>query len=138
MNKKLIFSIGIIVVLLGYLIFVNSDRSSGNVPDIKGWDVEANGIQIYDKGEKKINITMKDGAWLIGDEGFPADKTKIDKMLKNMMELRLTDYVSGGPYYEKFDLTPDKAVRVTVSSGVYIVIVETSYYTAREKIGVLR
>lgn len=114
MNRKLIISLGIIAVLVLYLLLVKSDRPSSRVPDVDQWEGECTEIVIDKKSEEKIRIYKKEGKWVLGEEAFPADITRVEKMITSMKELEITDFISDGPYYEKYDLTPGRAFRVTV------------------------
>ncbi len=114
MNKKLIISLGIIAVLIIYLIFSRSDRSQKNLPELEKWEKGAAEILIDKKSAEKLRIYKKEGGWVIGDEAYPADKTKTDKMEKDMNDLGITDFISDGPHYERYDLVPEKAIRVTI------------------------
>ncbi len=116
MNKKLIISLGVIAFLLLYLIVANNDKSSKNVPEIKGWEMESTEILIDKKGESLLKIIKKDGKWLIGDAAYPADKNKVNKLETGIKDLKITDFVSRGPYYEKYNLTTGMAIRITIKS----------------------
>lgn len=110
-NRRLLISLGLIVVLLLYIAFSKINKSA-DIPEIESW-VSADDIMVTrEKGP--LHLYMKDSIWVIGDEAYPADKTKVENMEKEMRDLKITDLISRSPYYEKYKLTEDKAVRVTV------------------------
>lgn len=116
MNRRIIISLGIILVLILYLLFANNSKNGKNIPEIKGWEKDPDEILIS-KGDKKVRIYKDKGIWLVGDKGFPADDQKVDSLVDKMKEIRITDFVSEGPYYEMYNLTSDKAIRVTIQSS---------------------
>ncbi len=113
MNKKIVISLSVIAVLLLYLLLANN-KPSKNIPEIEEWVKECTEINIDKKGESLIKIYKKDNKWLVSEAGYPADNAKVKKLETTMKELKITDFVSKGSYYERYDLSPDKAIRVTV------------------------
>ncbi|MCU0822659.1 MAG: DUF4340 domain-containing protein, partial [Spirochaetes bacterium] len=114
MNKKLIISLGVIAALILYLIFVRSDRAQKDLPELSKWEKGCTEILIDKKGTEKLRIYKIEDKWVIGDQSFPASKVKVDKFEYDMKELTVTDFISDGSYYDRYDLTPEKAIRVTV------------------------
>jgi hypothetical protein len=114
-NKGVLISIGIIALLLLYLVFAGRSRKSGDIPNISSWKGAVDEIDISKK-EIQFKIIQKDGKWFVNGE-FPADKEKVDSIEKNLRELDITDFISNGSYYQQYDLTPEKAVRVTAKKG---------------------
>lgn len=113
-NRRVIISLGIILILLIYLYISNNDKSQ-DLPDIKAWDISADEMLIS-KGDDSIRIFRKEGKWLLTDKEYPAEEKKINDLESRMKDLKLIDYISKGPYYERYELSPDKAIRVTVKS----------------------
>ncbi|TFH40588.1 MAG: DUF4340 domain-containing protein [Chrysiogenales bacterium] len=115
MNKKIIWSLSIIAVLLVYLLAVNLRRSSDRI-ETPSWDGVADQILITWAGGS-IKLLKKEGKWVAGDEAVPADAKKIDEIEKRFREVVLTDLVSKRGYYIKYDLTPDKYAEIIFKRG---------------------
>ena len=111
-DRKMAVSIGIIVVLVLLLVFYNKDKKSGDIPKIKSFD-NAEEIMISKK-DAQINLYKKENKWLINEQAYPADKAKVEQLEKAMKELEITDLITREPYLAKYELDPEKAVRVTV------------------------
>ncbi len=114
-DKRIIISLGFIAVLLIYLLLSNIKWKSGDIPSITGWE-SIDEIVISKQDKQQIKINNKDNKWLINKE-YPADPDKVVKLEKDMKELEITDYISKGPHYIKYDLTPEKAIRVIVKKA---------------------
>lgn len=112
-DRRIIISVSIIAVLLLYLLLYNKDKKSGDIPKLKGWD-SIDEILITNKN-KQIKLYLKDNKWLINKEGYPADKTKVEKLEKILKDLEITDVVSKGHYYEKYNLTNDAGISISAT-----------------------
>ncbi|MFH0974316.1 MAG: DUF4340 domain-containing protein [Spirochaetota bacterium] len=113
-NKRIAVSLGVIAILALYLVFSGKDKKSGDVPDVKKLDA-IDEILILKK-DKQIKLSYKDNKWLINEQAYPADKQTVEKLEKDMKELEITDFISKGPYYTKYDLMPEQAVKVVVKN----------------------
>lgn len=110
MNKRIVISLAVIVVLLLYLLI---DKQSGsNVPELEQWEGTADELVIKAE-DNTIKIVLEGESWLLNEKKFPADKKQIENLEKKLKELMLTDLISAKPHYLRYDLTPEKAMRVT-------------------------
>jgi hypothetical protein len=109
-NKRIVISFGIIVVILVYLILSNLKWKSGDIPTVKKLD--STDEIVISKQDKQISIISKNNKWLINKDEFPADPEIVSKLEKEINDLRITDFISKGPHYFKYDLSPEKAIRV--------------------------
>src|SRR4030042_3051090 len=115
MNKKILISSSIIIILALYIIIANVKRSS-DVPDRKKWEGTADEIIITRSGGT-IQLLKKEGKWVVGDKAYPADAKAVNEMEKRFKEIHLTDLISTKGYYVKYDLTPDRYVEVIISKN---------------------
>ncbi len=112
-NRRILISFGVIAVLLLYLLLSHNDKKPGNIPAISSWD-NADEILISNK-DTTIKLYYKDNSWFV-DKGYPADDLKVRKLEDGLKDLKITDYISSD-HYEKYDLTPDKAIHVVVKKN---------------------
>ncbi len=113
MRKKLLIALGVIVVLMLLYALVSMDRGSGDLPRLQVWSEGADEIILTRSGDT-LRIVNRDGRWLLGDAAYPADKSMVTKMEEKMRDLNIAEMISRLPQYERFDLTPEAAIRVTV------------------------
>jgi hypothetical protein len=112
MSKNLKIALGVIVVLLGFIVLNNIDFSS-DIPKVKEIKGDIDAIEIEHSG-KKISIVKKDKKWLIGKEMYPADTSTVERMIKKMQKIKITDLISKNAFYQTYDLTPEKGVSVKI------------------------
>ncbi|HOO71908.1 MAG TPA: DUF4340 domain-containing protein [Spirochaetota bacterium] len=110
MNKKILFSLGIIAALALYLIISGRNWHSG--PDMVWKDSPDE--MIITKGESVVTLQKKDTKWLIGTEAFPADESSVESILAKMKDLEVVDLVSEKGYLEKYGLVPEKYTEVQI------------------------
>ncbi len=115
MNKKLLISLGVIAVLVFILLLVNRTQSP-DVPAMKPWKGSADEINI-NKGDSRIRIFRDNERWLINDAAYPADRDAVHAMENQLKNLVITDLISDRPQYERYELSPDKAIEVSVKRG---------------------
>ncbi len=111
-NRRIVISFGIIIVLVFFLIISGRDKKSGEIPGIRSFD-SADEIIIV-KRSKTVRLYKKDNKWLVNEQAYPADQAKAESLVKQMKELDITDFISKEPFLAKYELDPEKAVRVTV------------------------
>jgi len=115
MNKKLLLMAGAAVILILYIVVSKIDCSS-DVPGLVSWEGQADEITIK-RMDTMLILRMKEGKWLINDEGYPADMSKVNDIEKKMLEMKLIDLISEKGFYEKYDLVAEKSTVVTVKKG---------------------
>ncbi len=116
--KKEYFFIALAIVLLaGYLAVRKTDRTEYQLPAIA--KVAASDfirIEIA-RQEGTVVLEKKDTTWLIQPEAYLADSGKVTAMLDDLEKLSLTALVSDSKSYSRYDLEPDKAIRVKAWAG---------------------
>lgn len=116
--KKEFIVLGIIIILLGgYLIFHNPDRSRYTLPVIPKIDQkQISKLEIRQAG-KTITLTLKDSTWYIEPKQYPADPEKITPMLNALEGLTLTAMVSESESYSRYGLDNDEKITVKAWDG---------------------
>ncbi len=111
MKNRLLITIGLILLLSAALLIKN--RNSSTVPELEGWYEPADEIDI--KGMNiSMNLSKKEGSWFIGKDAYPGDADLIESLERKARDFKLLDLVSEKGYYDKYNLSDDKAVSVTV------------------------
>ncbi|MCP4130745.1 MAG: DUF4340 domain-containing protein [bacterium] len=111
MNKKLGISIGIIVLLTGYIFFKN--MKGGNLPDLSPWEGSAGEIRIEKDGTSMV-LTNEKEKWFVSEKKYPAGKTAVEAIESRIKNLKLDSLISKRKEYNTYELTPEKATVVTV------------------------
>lgn len=109
-NNRIIISIGIIAVLVLYLLLANKNRRNGDIPNLPALKGSLDEI-VISANNKQIKFAGKDGKWIINGE-FPADNARLEAVEKSIKDIEITDLISKGQYYQKYDLNPEKAIKV--------------------------
>lgn len=112
-SKKEFLILGLVIIgLAAYLGVRKTDRTHYELPvlsPVKEADITS--LELT-KGKDTIELTKDDDRWLIQPEKFPADKTKIDAMLKTIQNLSITALVSESGSEGRYELDPEKRIAV--------------------------
>ncbi|HNX59851.1 MAG TPA: DUF4340 domain-containing protein, partial [Spirochaetota bacterium] len=68
-------------------------------------------------GASPVNIHKKQGLWVVGNGELPADAMVETTIENKMKDLTFSELVTAKKFYERFDLTDDRAIRVTVKGN---------------------
>jgi hypothetical protein len=113
LKKEYVFIALAIVLLAGYLAVRKTDRTEYQLPAIaKVAATDINRIEIA-RREGTVVLEKKESTWLIQPEAYLADSGKVEDLEK----LSLTALVSDSKSYSRYDLEPDKAIRVKAWAG---------------------
>lgn len=116
-KKEYIILIVLILALGAYLYFKRTDQVHYRVPQPGEVDTKKiSRIEIAQKG-LIISVSKKDNAWYIDPKGYPADTVKVEKMLKDIGGLTLTDLVSESKNYIRYDLSSEEKITVKAFAG---------------------
>ena len=117
LKKEYIFIALAIVLLVGYLSVRETDRTEYRLPAItKVAASEITRIEIA-RQEGSVALEKKESTWRIQPQAYPADSGKVTAMLDDLEKLSLTALVSESKSYSRYDLEPDKAIRVKAWAG---------------------
>ena len=112
LKKEYIVLAVVIVVLCLYLVFKPGDKVHYDVPELKPViEADIDKIEITRKG-KTITLTKQEGKWLIGENNYPMDATRIEKILESTAGLSLSDMVSESKNYAPYELDEEKRVLI--------------------------
>jgi hypothetical protein len=116
-KKEYIILALVIVALSVYLVMRKSDRTQYELPDIPR--LEAKEISKLEITRDKVVMAIhkKDEKWYIGPNEYPADGSKIEKMLSAIKNLTLTALVSESKNYNLYDLDAGKKINVKAWQG---------------------
>jgi len=117
LKKEYIILPVIIVALILYLVLYKSNRTNYTLPKLeKTTTKQIDKIEIK-KGENTIVLNKKDDAWFIGAEAFPANSSKIDKMVDVISDLTLSALVSESKNYTRYELDNPQKITVKAYEG---------------------
>ena len=117
LKKEYIFIAIAIVLLIGYLSVRETDRTEYRLPAIaKVAGSDMTRIEIA-RQEGSVVLEKKDTKWQIQPQSYPADSGKVTAMLDDLEKLSLTALISESKSYSRYDLEPDKAIRVKAWAG---------------------
>jgi hypothetical protein len=113
MTRKTKISLGVLVGLL-LVVIVQRNVNFSRVPSFKPCKGSADEILIKNKAGSEVKIFKKNGKWVLNKEAIPANQTLVTGLEKKMNDFALSEFVSNKEFYERFDLTDNKAILVTV------------------------
>jgi len=117
MKKEYLILALVIIGLSAYLALHREDGSHYELPLFPR--VETGDITSLDLETKDGSLTLiKDNdSWKVGDKGFPADRTRVDAMLKVVEDFEVTALVSDIQDLSRYELDGDHSIRVIAKKG---------------------
>ncbi len=117
LKKEYIFIALVIVLLVGYLSVRETDRTEYRLPTFAKIAVsDITRIEIA-RPEGTVVLDKKDTKWQIQPLAYSADSGKVNTILEDLEKLSLTALVSESKSWSRYDLEPDKAIRVKAWAG---------------------
>ncbi len=83
------------------------------MPSLEGWYEPADEIIVTGK-DVSLNMTKKEGKWRINEQSYAGDAELIEALERKARDFKLLDLVSDKGYYDKYDLTEDRAIMVFI------------------------
>lgn len=116
--KKEYMVLGVVIVaLILYLVFHETDRAQYQLPTMpKVASKTVTQLEIQQQG-KSVVLNKRDNTWFIAPKDYPADASKIDRMLDVVDDLTLTALASEAESFSRYDLGEDKKIIVTARAG---------------------
>jgi hypothetical protein len=117
LKKELLFIAIAIVLLIGYLSVRETDRNEYRLPSfdkIAASDISR--IEIA-RSEGPVILEKKDNGWVIQPKAYTADSGKVNTLLSDLEKVSLTALVSESKSYTRYDLDPDKVIRIKAWVG---------------------
>ena len=115
MKHKAMITVWVIVFITAFLVLKN--RGCGNnVPELEGWGESGDEIEIKGR-DVSLAMVKKENNWYINDQAYPGDIELINSLARKVRDLKLLDLVSDKGYYEKYDLTDEKGISVTIKDN---------------------
>lgn len=116
-KKEYVVLIVVIALLGAYLAFKRTDRVHYQVPQLSAVDGKnITRIEITGK-DRAIELNKKDSGWVIGPKEYQADAARVEKMLKPISDLTLTDLVSESKNYTRYELGEQGKITVKAYAG---------------------
>jgi hypothetical protein len=117
LKKEYFILVVIMVALVLYLVLHRSNRTHYKLPDIPEISEKQISKLEIGKAGNALVLNKKDNTWHIEPQGYPADSSKIKKMLDVIAGLKLSALVSESKNYVRYDLTQDKRISVKAWQG---------------------
>jgi len=107
----------ILVALSLYLILKSSNKTHYKLPKLEPLKKSEVTRLAITQADSSIVLEREDERWLIQPEGFPADKSAVDRMLGALADFTLTTLVSESGNYSQYELTDDKKISIEANAG---------------------
>ncbi|MFP4039924.1 MAG: DUF4340 domain-containing protein, partial [Desulfosudaceae bacterium] len=110
--------LALLVIIVGaslYLYFNQTDRLNYQLPQPPALDRSGiAGLEIDRPGEAAVTLEKKAAGWRVQPGDYAADTDTVHSILDAAAELTLTALVSESEDYQRYQLTPDKSLTVSV------------------------
>ena len=114
LKKEYMILAVVIFSLAGYLFVKKTNRLHYTLPATPV--IAKNSIMKLElqRGNQQTILTKKDGAWFISPGDYPADASKMDRIIEAITDFTINTLVSESGDYLRYDLTQDKKIGVKV------------------------
>jgi len=130
MKKEYLILIALILILGAYLLFHKENKNNYVLPKIEKIDVSKITGLVITKTQSPIELTKKEGTWVITDKEYLADSSSIEKMLDTLKTFKLSDLVSQKEDLNRYELDDDNLILVKAMNGQKIIFEFTMGKTA--------
>ena len=111
MKNKTVITLGLIIFFSVLLVIKN--WNCGSLPELETWYEPADEINIKGK-DVSLSMVKKDNSWFINEQAYPGDAELIESLERKARDFKLLDLVSDKGYYDKYDLTDENGISVTI------------------------
>ncbi len=130
-NRLYLITLSVLVAALGlYIILRDTNKIQYQLPAIESIKKEQVTTITYTKGDKTVTLKTDQETWTIQPEGFPADASQVDRLVKAVLDVAPVDLVSDKKAYEKYSLDEHERIEVAVFSSEEEQL--TSFYLGKE------
>lgn len=114
MKKEYLILALLIAALSSYIVLKSTDREQYSLP--RPGDVAKDEITAIDieKNGNVLSLQKQGDTWGVTENRFPVDKDKLDTLLTTLEKLDITALVSESRDFLRYDLGPEKKIKVTV------------------------
>lgn len=107
----------IVVALLLYILLKSTDKTHYSLPEVAKISRSAISKLVIVRPGGTLTLEGQGDEWKIQPQGYPADRSMVDRMLKAVEEFELSTLVSESKNYVQYDLTDDKKIVLEVFGG---------------------
>jgi hypothetical protein len=116
--RKEAFILGAVIVSISfYLIFKNSDRSLYELPVLETIPATEISKITLESSQKTILLTTKAEKWIINEEKYLGNESKIKSLVKVIAQLKLTTLISESKKYDRYGLDPETMIVIKAWNG---------------------
>ncbi len=116
-KKEYIILAAIILALALYLYFEEGQRTLYQLPELPKLSAKDISKIEIEKADGKLILKKTGDGWYIAPQDYPVDPDRIKGINTTLEKLRLTAMVSEAKNYKRYDLSPDKRIRVKAWTG---------------------
>jgi hypothetical protein len=117
MRREYIILGAVIVALVFYIAFKNTNRTHYELPKIAQIDKTKITRIVISRGDSTVTLERQNDKWLIEPQAYPADQGEVDKMLDAIAKFELVTLVSESKSYTQYDLDDKARIGVDVFGG---------------------
>ena len=116
MKKEYLLLVVAIIGLGALLFYQKKGRTNYQLPVLTVLTESVDRL-ILEKDGQLIKLSLTDGSWVVGPQQYPANVDRVEKMIAEVKDLKLTALISEKGNYQLYELTPEKKTKVTLYHG---------------------
>jgi hypothetical protein len=117
LKKEYLILVAVIIGLILYLALRDTDRARYELPKLSEIPEKLVSRLEIGKAGQSIVLKKEGDKWYIEPKAYPADSSKVQKMMKTIDKLTLTALISESKNYIRYDLNEDKKIAVKAWMG---------------------
>jgi len=116
-GKEIAILFFIISVLVFYIFSEKKEKLHYTLPEIGTLKKDDISKLILKKKDREVLLIKKNDRWYVGENRYPADKTKVNRMLETLSDLTLTALASESGNYTIYELDDEHRIEVSAYRG---------------------
>ena len=113
MKKEYLLLVVAIIGLGALLFYQKKGRTNYQLPELTILEGAVDRL-VLEKDGRLTELRLTDGKWVVGSQQYRANAARVEKMIAELKDLKLTALISEKGNYQLYELTPEKKLKVTL------------------------
>lgn len=111
MKKEYLLLVVAIIGLGALLFYQKKGRTNYQLPELTILEGAVDRLTL-EKDGRLTELCLTDGKWVVGSQQYRANAARVEKMIAELKDLKLTALISEKGNYQLYELTPEKKLKV--------------------------
>ena len=113
MKKEYLLLVVAIIGLGALLFYQKKGRTNYQLPELTILERAVDRL-VLEKDGRFTELRLTDGKWVVGSQQYRANAARVEKMIAELKDLKLTALISDKGNYQLYELTPEKRLKVAL------------------------